>query len=205
MDDPNSTPPTNGEQSNRRLEQASLSQLPFNETSTRTGKQTCNQKLSIPCLEKYHKSSANLWSRKFVQYVKMTKNFDISPLVNSKKILPQYREQMESEIKDIFLWTSGKNALTEMTNTVTEREPSSIPLHKLYTLFRLHYPPERNVQHSRSHFLDLKSENGGSAADVRKIILEVEKNCEFENITAAELVASTFLSLLSPKKIDRRL
>ena len=41
MDDPNNTPPMNGEQSNRRLEQTSSSQLPFNETSTRTGERNC--------------------------------------------------------------------------------------------------------------------------------------------------------------------
>ena len=59
--------------------------------------------------------------------------------------------------------------------TVKERQPSSLPLHKLYTLFRLHFTPERNVQHSRADFFDLKRGNGESAADVWKRILEVEK------------------------------
>ena len=110
-------------------------------------------------------------------------------MVKSKEILPQYREQLETEIKDMFLWAIGQNALTETTKTVREREPSSLPLHKLYTLFRLHYTPERNVPHSRSDFFELKRENGESAADVWKRMLEVEKNFESENITAAELLA----------------
>ena len=81
-----------------------------------------------------------------------------------------------------------------MTKTLREKEPSSLPLYKLYTLFRLHYTPERNVQHSRADFFGLKKESVESAADTWKRILEVEKNCEFENVTAAELLASKSLS-----------
>ena len=205
MDEFHITQPTNGEQPNRSLDQSSSTRQPLNETSMRTGERTCTQKLSKPSLEKYDSTSANLWWRKFVQYVKMTKEIDISTMVNSKEILPQYREQLETEIKDIFFWAIGQNALTEMTKTVREREPSSLPLHKLYTLFRLHYTPERNVQHSRSDFFELRRENGETAADVWKRILEIEKNCEFENITAAELLASKFFSLIGKSTGDYEL
>ena len=128
--------------------------------------------------------------------IKMTKDIDLSTMTNSKEILPQYRDKLEAEIKDIFIWAIGQNAITEMTNTVREREPSSLPLHKLYTLFRLHFTPEKNVHHSRADFFDLKREDGATAADVWKRILEVEKNCAFETISAAELLASKFLSLI---------
>ena len=117
----------------------------------------------------------------------MTKDLDLSKMTNNKEILPQYRDQLEAEIKDIFLWAIEQNAITEMTKTVREREPSSLPLYKLYTVFRLHFTPDRNVQRSRADFFDLKREDGESAADVWKRILEVEKNCEFETKTAAEL------------------
>ena len=166
-------------------DQTSSNRPPLNETSMRTGERTCTQKLSIPSLEKYDSSIANLWWRKFVQYVEMTKDIDIAPMVTSKGKLPQNREQLEIEIKDIFLWAIGQNALTENTKKVREKEPSSLQLHNLYTLFRLHYTPERKVQHSRSDFFDLNRDNGKSAADVWKRSLEIEKNCEFENITAA--------------------
>ena len=78
-------------------------------------------------------------------------------MTNNKEILPQYSDQLEMEIKDMFLWAIGQNAITEMTKTVRERErererekePSSLPLYKLYTLFQLHFTPERKVQQSR--------------------------------------------------------
>ena len=78
-----------------------------------------------------------MWWRKLVQYIKMTKEIDLSTMTNNKEILPQFRDQLELEIKDKFLWAIGQTAITEMTKTVREREPSSLPLHELYTLF--HY------------------------------------------------------------------
>ena len=130
---------------------------------------------------------------------KNDEDIDLSTMTNSKEIPPQYREQLKTDIKDIAI---GQNAITEMTKTVREREPSLLPLYKLYTLFRLHFTPERNVDHSRADFFDLKREDGETAADVWKRILEVEKNCEFETVTAAELLASKFLSLIGKSTGD---
>ena len=51
----------------------------------------------------------------------MTKDLDLSTMTNSKEILPQYRDHLGTEIKDIFLWAIGPSAITEMTKTVRER------------------------------------------------------------------------------------
>ena len=73
------------------------------ETMNRTTERTCTQKLTIPTLEKQDYTNANMWWRKFVQYIKMTKDLDVSTMTNSKEILSQYRDQLEAEIKDITL------------------------------------------------------------------------------------------------------
>ena len=117
-------------------------------------------------------------------------------MTNSKEVLSQFRDQLELEIKDTILWAIGQSALTEMTKTVREREPSALLLYKLYTLFRLHFTPERNVKHGRADFFDLKRETNETAAEVWRRILDVEKNWEFETITATDLIASKFLSLI---------
>ena len=88
-----------------------------------------------------------------------------------------------------------------MTKTVGEREPSSLPLHKLYSLFWLNFTPEQNNHHSRADFLELERE-GESAADVWKRKLAIENNCEFETITAAEILASKFLSVIGKSTGD---
>ena len=48
----------------------------------------------------------------------------------------------------------------------------------------------------------MNREDGESAADVWKRILEVEKNFDFETITAAELLASKFLSIIGKSTGD---
>ena len=101
-----------------------------------------------------------------------------------------------------FLWAIGQKAITEMTKTVREREPSSLPLHKLYTQFRLHFTPQRNVHHSRANFFYLKREEGESAADVWKRIQAIERNCKFGTITEADLSASKVVSVIGKSKGD---
>ena len=83
-----------------------------NETMNRSTERTCTQKPTIPTLEKQDYTNENRWWRRFVLYIKMTKDPDLSTMTNSKKILPQNRDQSEAEIKDIFLWAIGQNAIT---------------------------------------------------------------------------------------------
>ena len=159
MDHSNNTSPETGGQQNRTTDQSRSTRSIPNETTMRAGERTCTQKLSIPSLEKHDSSSTNFWWRKFVQYIKMTKNIDLSIITNSKEVLRQFRDQLELEIKDTLLLAIGQSALTEMTKLVEKREPSALPLYKQYTLFRLHFTPERNVQHSRPDFFEPKKRN----------------------------------------------
>ena len=119
-------------------------------TTTRSVERTATQKLPIPILEKNDHTSAKLWWRKFVQYIKMTREIDVSKMLNSNEILPQFREQLEEEIKDVFIWAIGQSAITEMTKTVREKEPNSLPLHRLYTLHSpFHSREKQTPQQSR--------------------------------------------------------
>ena len=136
------------------------SQSIANNTTTRSVEQISKPKLSIPIPEKNDHTSAKLWWRKFVQYIKLTRDIDLSKMTNSKEILPQFRDQLEDEIKDIFIWAIGQSAITKMRETVREREPNSLPLYRLYTLLRLHFFPVRNKHHSRADFFNFKTRTG---------------------------------------------
>ena len=114
----NRTTPWNGERSTRMSEQTTSRQLLPNETTMITRDRTCTQRLTSPSLEKYDSSSANMCWRKFVQYAKLTKEIDLSTNTTSSEILPQYREELELVIDDIFVWVTGQSARTEMTKTV---------------------------------------------------------------------------------------
>ena len=145
MDNNTNATPRNGGTNMTSAESHLGEQLQPNDTINRTAEWTCTQALTIPTLEKPGHTIANMWWRKFVQEIKMTKDLDLSTMTNNKKILPQNRDQLETEIKDIFLLAIGPNAITEMTKMVRKREPSSLPLYKLYTLSRLLFAPEKNV------------------------------------------------------------
>ena len=95
----------------------------------------------------------------------MTRDFDLLKMTNSKEILLHFSDQFEEDIKDVFIWAIEQSAITEMTKTVREREQNSLPLYRLYTLFRLHFTPERNKHHSRADFFNIKREPGESAVE----------------------------------------
>ena len=67
-------------------------------------------------------------------------NYD--KLERSTTTVPLYREQLELEIKDTFLWAIGQSALTEMTKMVRERKPV---LYRFinYTLFPTTFHPRK--------------------------------------------------------------
>ena len=125
-----------------------------------------------------------------------------SKMTKNKEILPQYRDQLEMEIKDIFLWAIGQNAITEMTRTVRERERIKLTsaIQIIHIVSTLHTGSKCSRQ--QGQFLRPQTEDEESAADVWKRISEAEKNCEFETITAAELLASKFLSVIGKATDD---
>ena len=115
-------------------------------------------------------------------------------MTTDREILQNYRDDLEHRIKDLFFWAPCELAITEMTSTVRDNAP--IQFNQLYSLFRLHFIPERNKFHSRAESFEITRDKYETAKDVRTRNLHVEKNCEFENVTPAQLMASKFLSVI---------
>ena len=122
-----------------------------------------------------------------------------------KEILEEYREELEIKIKDIFIWALGEEAVTEMTKTVRDNDPNKMNINQLYSLFPLHFIPERNKFRSREDCFGIIREPNETAGDVWTRILQTEKNCEFNDVTPAELIASKFLSLIGRSTGDYEL
>ena len=129
----------------------------------------------------------------------MTQKIDLNTMTTDKEILEEYREELEIKIKDIFIWALGDEAVTEMTKTLRDNDPNKMNINQLYILFRLHFIPERNKFHR------ITREPNETAEDVWTRILQTEKNCEFDNVTLAELIASKFLSLIGRSTGDYEL
>ena len=148
-----------------------------------------HQKITLPTFDKRGIQEAKLWWRRFTQYKKMTENIDLKTKTTDREILEQYRADVDNRIKDLFTWALGESAITEMTRTVRDNDPNRMDINQLYSLFRLHFIPERNKFHSRADFFGTTREKNETAEDVWTRILQVEKHCEFGNVAPAELIA----------------
>ena len=112
---------------------------------------------------------------------------------------------LDIRMKDLFIWPLGKSAITEMTRTVRDTDPNKMDINQLYSLFRLHFISERRKFHSRADDFRITRTKNETAEDIWIRILQVEKNCYFENVTPAELIASKFLSLIGRSTGDYEL
>ena len=74
---------------------------------------------------------------------KLTKEIDLSTMTNSNEILPQYHDQLETEINDIFIWTIVENAITKMTKK-SEKE-NRVHYSRNYTRFSDYTSHQRKV------------------------------------------------------------
>ena len=117
-------------------------------------------------------------------------------MTTDKEMLPEFGDELEVKIKDIFICALGEAAVTEMTKTLGDNDPNKMNINLLYALFRLHFIPERNKFHSRADFFGITRKPNETAEDVWTTILQSEKNCEFSKVTPAKLIASKFLSLI---------
>ena len=156
-------------------------------------------------IKKLRYQRSELWWRRFTQYIKMTQNIDLNEMTTDREILPNYGDDLEHRIKDLFIWALGESAITEMTRTVRDNDPNKMDINQLYSLSRLHFIPERNKFHSRANFFGITREKHETAEDVWTRRLQVEKNCEFENVTPAELIASKFVYVIGRSTGDYEL
>ena len=88
------------------------------EESERKGKTKRHQKITLSIFEKKTTREAKLWWRRLIQYVKITQDIDLKTKTTDKEILPEFRDELEIKVKDIFIWALGEAAVTEMTKTV---------------------------------------------------------------------------------------
>ena len=126
-------------------------------------------------------------------------------MTTDKDIIEEYQEELEIKIKDIFIWALGEGAVFEMTKTVRDNDPNKMNINQLYSLFRLHFIPEKNTFHSRADFFGMIREPNETAEYVWTRILQTEKNCEFDNVTPAELIALKLLSRIGRSTGDYEL
>ena len=111
----------------------------------------------------------------------------------------------EAEIQEAFIWGVGPEALYQMTRAEYKTEPDSIPVKDLIRLFNEYFLPKRNSYYNRGEFFWTKQTETETPEDFWRRLIEIEKECAFEGITAEDLLISKFMTAIMDTKLRDKL
>ena len=141
------------------------------------------------------------WLESFGQFCKREHKIDIAPLLKGEDVTDTVWTGKEQVIQEDFLWGGGPEALYQITRAEYETEPDSIKVKDLIRLFAEFYMPKRNTYHNRGDFFWAKQTEEETPEELRRRLIEIEKECNFNTISAEELLISKYMTAIADKKL----
>ena len=180
----------------------------ISERSSRTNNTTTSSermektKYKIPILSDREtdltKFNPKMWWEQISEYIHLTYNR------NLEEIIDEGTEYMDPHtvyhIKGDVIWALGPKAKHEIMRGQWGRELKEVNLPELLTLFKKTFLPARNVFHSRAQFFNMKQEDNETLDEYWKRLVDIERKCDFGNITAEEIITYKFASTIKDKK-----
>ena len=111
----------------------------------------------------------------------------------------------KNQIQDVIVWGIGPEALYQMTRAEYKTDRDKIAIKDLIRLFNENVLPKRNTYHNHGEFFWTKQTETETPEDFWRRLIEIEKECTFENITAEELLISKFMTPITDKKLRDKL
>ena len=102
-------------------------------------------------------------------------------------------------IKGDVIWALGPKGKHEIMTGQWGRELKDVSLPDLLTLFKKTIPV-RSVFHSRAQFFNMKQDDNETIDEYWKKLVEIERKCDFNNITAEEIITYKFAAFIKDKK-----
>ena len=130
---------------------------------------------------------------------------DITELVRGAEMTRTGWAGKEAEIQEDFIWRIGSEALYQMTRAEYKTEPDTIAVRYLIRLFNEYFLPKRNNYHNRGEFFCTKQTESETPEDFWRRLIELEKECAFEGITAEDLLISNFMTAVTDTKLRDKL
>ena len=130
---------------------------------------------------------------------------DIAELIRGAEITQTGWSGKEAENQEDFIWGIGPEALYQMTRAEYKTEPDKIVVRDLIRLFNEYFLPKRNTFHNRGEFFWTRQTESETPADVWRRLIEIEKECAFETITAEDLIISKFMTAITDTKLRDKL
>ena len=145
------------------------------------------------------------WLERFRQNTKRKYKMDFAELIRGEELTQADWATKENQIQDDFVWGIGPEALYQMTRAEYKTEPDKIAIKELIRLFNEYFLPKRNTYHNREEFFWTKQTEAETPEDFWRRLIEIEKECNFESITAEELLVSKFMTAITDKKLRDKL
>ena len=145
------------------------------------------------------------WLERFRQYTKRKYKMDIAELIRGEEMTQNEWATKENQIQDDFIWGLGPEALYQMTRAEYKTDPDKIAIKDLIRLFNEYFLPKRNTYHNGGEFFWTKQTEAETPEDFWRRLIEIEKECNFESITAEELLISKFMTAITDKKLRDKL
>ena len=99
----------------------------------------------------------------------------------------------------------GPEALYQITRAEYETEPDSIKVKDLIRLFTEFYMPKRNTCHIRGDFFWAKQTEEEILEEFWRRLIKIEKKCDFNTISAEELLISKYMTAITDKKLQDKI
>ena len=111
----------------------------------------------------------------------------------------------EKLFQEDFIWGVGPEALYQITRAENKTDPDSINIKDLLRLFLEYYLPKRNTYHKRGDFFWAKQTEEETPKEFWRRLIEVESECNFDTITAEEILISKYRTAITDKKLRDKL
>ena len=95
----------------------------------------------------------------------------------------------------------GPDAIYQITRAECKTEPDSEKVKYLIRLFTEFYMPKRNTYHNRGDFFWAKQTEEETPEEFWRRPIEIEKECNFNTISAEELLISKYMTAITDTKL----
>ena len=186
--------------SNQEIEHGAVSYLSYPLTLT-TKKMAEENKIEVPNSEATSDGkrifTPKQWLERFRQYTKRKHKMEITELIRGAEITQTGRSAKEAEIQENFIWGIGPEALYQMTRAKYKTEPDKIAVKDLIRLFNEYFLQKRNTYHNCGKFFWTRQTEPETPEDFWRRLIEIEKECAFEGITAEDSLISKSMTALT--------
>ena len=173
------------------------------EQSTRTiNNQTTSEraeksKYKIPILSDREtdltKTNPKMWWEQISDYIHLTYNRNLDEIIDAG--IEYMDPHTVYHIKSDVIWALGPKAKHEITRGQWGRELKDVNLPELLTRFKKIFLPVRNSQ-----FFNMKQDDNETMDEYWKRLVDIERKCGFNNITAEEIITYKFAATIKDKR-----